>query len=115
MEFTLRFKKGKIVANNNIFEAEPQKRRKKMRLEGRLFVGSRLTEIKEVVTEDTDGPFSKQLEKALVLLCKEMDIPVPIWMKKNTKEFAAFHQTIFFSEQYPEKVRFDRFQIRMTE
>ena len=86
-----------------------------MKLEGRLFVGSRLTEIKEVVTEDTDEAFSKQLETALVLLCKEMDIPVPIWMKKNTKEFAAFHQTIFFSEQYTEKVRFDRFQIKMTD
>ena len=86
-----------------------------MKLEGRLFVGSRLTEIKEVVTKDTDEAFSRQLETALVLLCKELDVPVPIWMNKNTKEFAAFHQTIFFSEQYPEKVRFDRFQIRMTE
>ena len=91
------------------------KREKSMKLEGRLFVGSRLTEIKEVVTEDTDEAFSKQLETALVLLCKEMDIPVPMWMKKNTKEFAAFHQTIFFSEQYTEKVRFDRFQIKMTD
>ena len=61
MEFTLRFKKGKIVANNNIFEAGPQKRRKKMRLEGRLFVGSRLTEIKEVVTEDEISRINQEL------------------------------------------------------
>jgi hypothetical protein len=55
------------------------------------------------------------LEKALVELCKQMDIPVPMWMKKNTKEFAAFGQTIFFREQYTENIRFDRFQIRVIE
>ena len=87
-----------------------------MRLEGRLFIGNRMTEIKEVdLVSDPDAPFSRNLENALVLLCRELDIPVPVWMKKNTKEFAAFYQTIFFADQYQEKVRFDRFQIRMTE
>ena len=84
-----------------------------MTLEGRLFVANRMTEIKEVTTEDTDTSYSKCLEKALIELCKQMDIPVPMWMKKNTHEFAAFHQTIFFDEQYPEKVKFDSFQIKM--
>ncbi len=87
-----------------------------MKLEGRLFVGNRMSEIKEVeLISDQDAPFSKNLESALILLCRELDIPVPVWMKKNTKEFAAFYQTIFFSDQYQEKVRFDRFQIRMIE
>ena len=86
-----------------------------MTLEGRLFVENRMTEIKTVTTEDVDASYSKRLEKALVELCRQLDIPVPMWMKKNTKEFAAFGQTIFFSEQYPEKVRFDRFQIRVTD
>ena len=84
-----------------------------MTLEGRLFVANRMTEIKEVTTGDTDSSYSKCLEKALIELCKQMDIPVPMWMKKNTHEFAAFHQTIFFDEQYTEKVRFDSFQIKM--
>jgi len=87
-----------------------------MKLEGRLFVGNRMSEIKEVeLVSDPNAPFSRNLEAALVLLCKELDIPVPIWMKKNTKEFAAFYQTIFFADQYQEQVRFDRFQIKMTE
>ena len=78
--------------------------------------GNRLLEVKEVTIEtDPDQPFSKNLETALVLLCKELDVPVPVWMKKNTREFAAFYQTVFFAEQYQEKVRFDRFQIRLTE
>ena len=85
-----------------------------MTLEGRLFVANRMTEIKEVTTEDTDASYAKRLEKALIELCRQLDVPVPMWMKKNTKEFAAFGQTIFFREQYTEKVRFDRFQIRVT-
>ena len=84
-------------------------------LEGRLFVANRMTEIKEVTTEDTDASYSKCLEKALIELCKQLDIPVPMWMKKNTKEFAAFGQTIFFREQYTENVKFDRFQIKVVE
>ena len=86
-----------------------------MTLEGRLFVANRMTEIKEVTTENTDDSYAKCLEKALVELCRQLDIPVPMWMKKNTKEFAAFGQTIFFREQYTENVRFDRFQIRVRE
>ena len=78
-----------------------------MKLEGRLFVANRMTEIKEIETEDTNEPFSTQLGRALVELCRQMDIPVPMWMKKNTHEFAAFRQTIFFKEQYTENVRFD--------
>ena len=37
-----------------------------MTLEGRLFVANRMTEIKEVTTEDTDASYSKCLEKALI-------------------------------------------------
>jgi len=66
-----------------------------------------------IVYEEKGVRFSVELEHALVLLCRELDIPVPMWMAKNTHEFAAFHQTIFFSEQYTEKVRFDRFQIKL--
>ena len=87
-----------------------------MKLEGRLFVANRMTEIKEVETPDNEGEaFSGRLERALVELCRQMDIPVPLWMKKNTHEFAAFRQTIFFSEQYTQKVRFERFQIKQTD
>ena len=84
-------------------------------LEGRLFVGNRMTEIYTVDMPEDDRPFSQRLETALVNLCETHDIPVPMWMAKNTKEFAAFRQTIFFADQYIQKVRFDRFQIKLTD
>ena len=55
----------------------------------------------------------KDLEWCFVNLCKQLDIPMPLWLKKNTKEFARFRQTIFFEEQFTEKIEFNRFQINL--
>ena len=85
-----------------------------MVLEGRTFKGNRLLDLHEIKYENPDVSFSRELSEAIIILCREMDVPVPFWMKKNTHEFAAFHQTIFFDEQYTEKVNFERFQIKMT-
>ncbi|HHX36640.1 MAG TPA: hypothetical protein GX717_01505 [Clostridiaceae bacterium] len=59
--------------------------------------------------------FSKQVEECLLTLCKLLNAPIPLWLRKNTKEFAAFHQTIFFPEQFNESVNFDRMVLRYYE
>lgn len=84
-----------------------------MRLEGKIFRAN-LT-IADITIEQPDQPeaFVKQLEKCFILLCRELEIPIPLWLEKNTKEFARFHQTIFFEEQFIDSVNFNRFQIRM--
>lgn len=84
-----------------------------MTLEGRLLSGNKLLQIHEIKYENPEASFVKELDEALVELCRQMDIPMPVWMKQNTREFATFHQTIFFDEQFLEKVRFDKFQIKM--
>jgi hypothetical protein len=63
--------------------------------------------------EDTMLQFHEKLEKCLIDLCREIGIPVPIWLEKNTKEFAYFKKTFFTNEQFVEKVNFDRFEIRL--
>jgi hypothetical protein len=84
-----------------------------MKLEGTVFRAN-LT-IADTIVEQPDQPdaFVKQLEKCLIRLCRELEIPIPLWLEKNTREFARFHQTIFFEEQFTEKVNFNRFQIRL--
>ena len=84
-----------------------------MVLEGRIFWENRILAIKTVSIDEGDEGFSRVLEAALIELCRQMDIPAPIWLSKNTKEFAAFHQTIFFADQYTDAVKFDKFQIKM--
>ena len=72
----------------------------------------------EPVTVPRPIPFAPPMVAAFKVSTAETHcgvFPVPLWMKKNTHEFAAFHQTIFFDEQYPDKVKFDKFQIKMLE
>jgi len=84
-----------------------------MRLEGRLFRQNLI--IREAIVEqpETGVRFIKVLDDALIQLCRQIDSPLPIWLEKNTHEFARFRQTIFFDGQFTEKTDFDRFQIRL--
>jgi len=84
-----------------------------LKLTGNLIKGTKIT--KRAFFEGTDNSISYRdmLEECLIGICKELDIPVPIWMKKNTHEFAVFRRTFFTSEQFNEKVNFDRFEIKM--
>lgn len=86
-----------------------------MRVEGRLFRESVILAVEFIEYSNEDLRFSKELENSLILLCRKLDIPVPMWLEKNTQEFAAFRQTIFFSEQFSQEVRFDRFQFKLCE
>lgn len=63
--------------------------------------------------QDESMSFSEKLTACLVDICKKMDIQVPIWMSKNTRELANFQKTFFTDEQFMEKVYFDRFEIEM--
>lgn len=83
-----------------------------MKLEGKTFRANLVLQEGHVEQPDTGGKFVPQLEKLLIELCHQMEVPLPLWLEKNTHEFARFHQTIFFAEQFTEKIRFDRFQIR---
>jgi hypothetical protein len=84
-----------------------------LRLYGRIVKDTKL--IREAVAheEDENASYRDRLERCFIDLCREIDIPVPIWMKKNTKEFAVFRRTFFSKEQFIEKVDFDRFEMRI--
>ena len=86
-----------------------------MKLEGSIYWENRLVSRQtREITED-HRPFVFHLDRCLVSICKDLGIPLPVWMEKNTREFAAFHQTVFTAEQFGEKIQFDRFQIRLSE
>ena len=82
-----------------------------MRLEGKVFVGNKVARTVTVERNEDELRFSKQLENCLLEICKSLDVSPPIWMKKNTQEFARFHQTIFTAEQFVVEVYFQRLQI----
>jgi len=84
-----------------------------MKLHAKLIKGTKmLAEEESLISEN--GSFQKQLEQSFVELCKKMEISVPMWLKKNTKEFVRFGRTSFNSDQFMEPVDFDRFEIKFT-
>lgn len=84
-----------------------------MTITGKLIKNNRIVEIKTVTNDEEGLNMTKQLESCLLDLCKFFNVPVPIWMNKNTKEFVNFKKTFFTSEQFIEKVYFDEFSIEL--
>ena len=84
-----------------------------MKLEGKLYLKGR--PVTEFTTEEPreDLSFRDKLEKCLVDLCTGLDIPVPIWLKKNTRELGLFRRTFFADEQFMDKVWFEKLEIRL--
>lgn len=84
-----------------------------MKLIGKLIEGTTVVSEKVVEKEDMDISFRDLLEANLIALCKEMDISVPLWLKRNTTEFAKFRKTFFTRDQFVESVKFDKFEIKI--
>lgn len=85
-----------------------------MKLQAKLVKGNKVIMEDESVFNGKGG-FQQQLENSLIELCKNMGISVPMWLGKNTREFVRFKRTSFNSDQFFEKVWFDRFEIRLVE
>lgn len=49
--------------------------------------------------------------EALREACHELDLPEPLWLDKNEREWDEFGQTRFFSDAFFESVDFDRMDI----
>lgn len=83
-------------------------------LNGKLLIEGKI--VRESTSEDNDGGhnFRDKLENCLLELCSALEIPVPLWLKKNTRELAVFRKTFFTSEQFIEKVWFDKFEILLS-
>lgn len=81
-----------------------------MKLTGRLIRGTECVQ-QEVVERQEGDSFRDTLEESLISLCRELDIPVPIWLRKNTRELAAYRKTFFVRDQFLEKIWFDKFEI----
>lgn len=84
-----------------------------MRLQGEVYFESRLTGLAVVPVGEGGESLAKRLDAALLALCKQMNVPIPVWLQNNTKQFAAFHMTLFTPDQFVDRVHFDQFQIRL--
>lgn len=86
-------------------------RRHVLKLSGRILKGPKTIRTAEIEKEQNNSSYRDTLEECLIKLCKKLDIQVPLWLKKNTSEFALYKKTFFSKEQFMEDVEFDRFEI----
>jgi len=82
-----------------------------LKLYGRLIKQGKLIKEAYAVPQTSSTDFREQLEECLIMVCKELDIEVPIWLKKNSKEFGLYRKTSFNSDHFGETIKFDRFEI----
>ena len=54
-------------------------------------------------------------EPVLVELCREFDIPCPIWLNKHRREFEGFRRTAFLPEHFMEEISFDKLEIEFLD
>ena len=54
-------------------------------------------------------------KNALVEMCKQADLPCPMWLNKHESEFERFRHTAFLPEHFIEDVSFDRLEIEFLD
>ena len=84
-----------------------------MRMTGKLIKGTITLSEAEYQVDDSDGSYQDRLEKCLLEICHLLNIEVPIWLKKNTKEYVRFQRTSFNADQFFNPVIFERFEIKV--
>ena len=50
-------------------------------------------------------------QEALTEICRELDIPCPLWLNKHEREFEDFRHTAFLPEHFMEEVPFQKLEI----
>ena len=53
----------------------------------------------------------EDVDEALTELCREFDIPRPLWLEKHQREYHEFQRTRFLPEHFMEDISFQRLEI----
>lgn len=68
--------------------------------------------VKHRIAQQTTYPCAfEDVEDALTEICREFDIPRPLWLGKHEREFEEFRHTSFLPEHFMEDVSFQKMEI----
>ena len=68
-----------------------------------------------IARQDTRTCAWEEAEDALRELCREFDVPAPLWLDKHVREFEEFRRTAFLPEHFMEDVPFQKLEIEFLE
>jgi hypothetical protein len=84
-----------------------------VKLYGKVIKDGKLIRETWAEPQNPSGDFRDQLEECLIAVCKNLDIEVPLWLKKNTTDFGLYKKTSFNSDHFGESIKFDRLEIEL--
>ena len=53
--------------------------------------------------------------EALREVCRELDVPAPMWLEKNDREYERFRRTSFSADNFVEHITFDKMEIEFID
>ncbi|MCR4895681.1 MAG: hypothetical protein K5891_02780 [Lachnospiraceae bacterium] len=68
-----------------------------------------------VVEDATEDTRTHKIFHAIDRVCKEKDLPHPIWLDSNISDFKRISATRFTRDSFVEEIPFDHLEIRVIE
>lgn len=68
-----------------------------------------------VIEDDREITRTKKVFHALDCICHEFDLPSPIWLDSNIKDFQKFSKVRFYQDNFIETIDFDYFELHIIE
>jgi hypothetical protein len=69
----------------------------------------------QVICDTSDETRTHKIFKALESVCYEFDLPKPIWLESNIREFKQNAKTRFRQDSFIESVDFDYMEMHVIE
>ena len=84
-----------------------------MKLWGKLIIKQKI--VLDAVVENIDPALSDEKKRKYCLeeLCYGFDIPYPLWLPHNEKEYGQYKKTSFHQDHFIEIIDFERFEIEI--
>lgn len=72
--------------------------------------------LRDTVVEDcTDDTRTHKIFRSLEKIAQEFDLPVPIWLESNIREFQRHSRCRFYQDSFVEEIPFDCLEIMVIE
>ena len=84
------------------------------RLMGNIYKDTRIQK-STVICDDTKNSRTKKVFHCLDCICHEFDLPSPIWLDANIKDFQKFSKVRFSQDNFIEILDFDYLELRIIE
>lgn len=83
-------------------------------LEGRIIRKNHIIRDTQI-TDGSDATRTARVFHAVTAMCHQFDLPEPIWLDSNIREFQHRSRTRFSQDNFIESIDFDYFEIRVLD